>query len=210
MTPTHSVLLTIGLFALTFLGPGPNLLVVVQSGLSAGRAAGIAAGLGVAAGDAIYAALGLLGMAAIIGESGGLFTAIKVAGGLYLLWLAWKMLRGGSELQLDQAPRASFAMPTNLFLRGLVTDLANPQTVLFFASIFAVTLTATTPAWAKVLSWVGIVAASALWRCALSLVFSRERMRSAYARWQQAIERLAGVAFAAFGAKLLVEGIAKR
>src|SRR6185437_1199325 len=113
MTATHSVLLTIGLFALTFLSPGPNLLVVVQSSLSAGRAAGIAAGLGVAAGDAIYAALGLLGMAAVVGESGDLFTAIKVAGGLYLLWLAWKMLRGGSGLQLDQAPRASFAMPTN-------------------------------------------------------------------------------------------------
>ena len=210
MTPTHSVLLTIGLFALTFLSPGPNLLVVVQSSLSAGRSAGIAAGLGVAAGDAIYAALGLLGMAAIIGESGDLFAAIKVAGGLYLLWLAWKMLKGGGSLQLDQAPRTSFAMPTNLFLRGLVTDLVNPQTVLFFASIFAVTLTTTTPAWAKLLSWLGIVAVSAIWRCLLSFAFSRQRMRSAYARWQQAIERLAGVAFAAFGAKLLVEGIAKR
>src|SRR6185312_10432590 len=107
MTPTHSVLLTIGLFALTFLSPGPNLLVVVQSSLSAGRTAGIAAGLGVALGDAIYAALGLLGMAAVIGESGDLFTAIKIAGGLYLLWLAWKMLKGGSDLQLDEVPRAS-------------------------------------------------------------------------------------------------------
>src|SRR5690349_5900731 len=153
MTPTHSVLLTIGLFALTFLSPGPNLLVVVQSSLAAGRTAGIAAGLGVALGDAIYAALGLLGMAAVIGESGELFGAIKIAGGLYLLWLAWKLLKGTSNLQLDEVPRAPRGMPSNLLLlRGLVTDLANPQTVLFFASIFAVTLTATTPTWARLLS----------------------------------------------------------
>ena len=94
MSATHSVILTIGLFGLTFLSPGPNLLVVVQSSLSVGRAGGIAAGLGVALGDAIYAALGLLGMTAVIGQSGELFAAIKIAGGLYLLWLAFRMLAG--------------------------------------------------------------------------------------------------------------------
>ncbi|MGC1817066.1 MAG: hypothetical protein WA900_05370, partial [Casimicrobiaceae bacterium] len=40
--PVHSVILTVGLFALTFLSPGPNLLVVVQASLVAGRAAGFA------------------------------------------------------------------------------------------------------------------------------------------------------------------------
>lgn len=210
MTPTHSVLLTVGLFGLTFLSPGPNLLIVVQSSLSAGRAAGIAAGLGVALGDAIYAALGLLGMAAVIGQSGDLFAAIKVAGGLYLLWLAWKMLKGQAASRLDDAPRSSGRMPANLFLRGLVTDLANPQTVFFFASIFAVTLTATTPAWAKLFSWLGIVAVSATWRVLLSFAFSRQRFRSVYVQWEHAIERLAGLAFAGVGAKLIVEGIARK
>ena len=98
MTPTHSVLLTIGLFGLTFLSPGPNLLIVVQSSLSSGRAAGIAAGCGVAAGDAIYAALGLFGMAALIAQSGDLFAAVKIVGGVYLLWLAWKMMKGGGAV----------------------------------------------------------------------------------------------------------------
>lgn len=210
MTPSHSVLVTIGLFGLTFLSPGPNLLIVVQSSLSSGRAAGIAAGLGVAVGDAIYAALGLFGMAALIAESGDLFAVVKVAGGLYLLWLAWRMLKGGSAARIDVDAAKPGAATANLFVRGLVTDLANPQTVLFFASIFAVTLTPTTPAWAKALSWLGIVAVSATWRCLLSFAFSRRRVRTFYARWQRAIERLAGVAFAAFGAKLIVEGISAK
>jgi len=210
MTAPHSVLLTIGLFGLTFLSPGPNLLIVVQSSLSSGRAAGIAAGCGVAAGDAIYAALGLFGMAALIAQSGDLFAVVKVVGGLYLLWLAWKTMKGGSAVVVDDDSARSALPPAKLFVRGLVTDLANPQTVLFFASIFAVTLTATTPAWAKALSWLGIVTVSATWRCLLSFAFSRRRIRTFYARWQRAIERLAGVAFAAFGAKLIVEGISAK
>jgi amino acid exporter len=139
-----------------------------------------------------------------------LFAAIKVAGGTYLLWLAWKMLKGHNASRLDEAPRSSAGMPANLFLRGLVTDLANPQTVLFFASIFAVTLTTSTPASAKLFSWLGIVAVSATWRVLLSFAFSRKRIRSVYVRWERAIERLAGVAFATFGAKLIVEGIARK
>jgi len=210
MTATHSVLLTIGLFGLTFLSPGPNLLIVVQSSLSSGRAAGIAAGCGVAAGDAIYAALGLFGMAALIAQSGDLFAVVKVVGGLYMLWLAWKTMKGGSAVVVDDDSARSALPPAKLFVRGLVTDLANPQTVLFFASIFAVTLTATTPAWAKAVSWLGIVVVSATWRCLLSFAFSRRRIRALYGRWQRAIERLAGAAFATFGAKLIVEGISAK
>src|SRR3546814_8579078 len=58
MDPLHTVLLTVGLFAFTFLSPGPNLLVVVQASLASGRAAGAVTGLGVATGDAIYSGLG--------------------------------------------------------------------------------------------------------------------------------------------------------
>ena len=206
MSATHSVILTIGLFGLTFLSPGPNLLVVVQSSLSVGRAGGIAAGLGVALGDAIYAALGLLGMTAVIGQSGELFAAIKIAGGLYLLWLAFRMLAGRASSAVAAASPPVQAS-SNLFVRGLITDLANPQTVLFFASIFAVTLTAATPAWAKALAWFGIVAISAIWRSLLSFAFSRNRVRSMYSRWERAFERLAGAALAGFGARLIVEGV---
>ena len=207
MTPAHSVLLTIGLFGLTFLSPGPNLLIVVQSSLSSGRAAGIAAGLGVATGDAIYAGLGLFGMAALIAQSGDLFAAVRIAGGLYLLWLAWRAMKGGPAVVVEDARASSHAPAAGLFARGLVTDLANPQTVLFFASIFAVTLTPTTPAWAKALSWLGIVVVSAAWRCMLSVAFSRRRVRAFYARSQRAIERAAGAAFAVFGTRLIADGI---
>jgi amino acid exporter len=206
MTAPHSVILTIGLFALTFLSPGPNLLVVVQSSLSYGRSAGIAAGLGVALGDGIYAALGLFGMAAVISQSGELFAVVKVVGGIYLLWMAWNLFRKQASTRFDTT-RARARPPFKMFLQGLMTDLANPQTILFFASIFAVTLTAETPAWAKTLSWLGIVSASVVWRVSLSVSFSHGRVRAMYLRGQRAIECLTGVALGAFGAKLVLDGM---
>lgn len=208
MSSLHAVVLAIGLFALTFLSPGPNLLVVVQASLSQGRAAGVAAGLGVASGDAIYAACGLFGMAALIAAGGTLFSAIKIIGGAYLIWYAAKMILSRRvPADLQQGGARTMTSYGTLYRRGLVTDLANPQTVLFFASIFSVTLTPSTTFAAKLATWLGIVVASVTWRVLISHAFSHEAIRRGYRRAGLTIERLVGVALAAFGARLIAQGL---
>ncbi|CFV23238.1 putative membrane transport protein [Yersinia enterocolitica] len=141
MDEIHVIILTIGLFVLTFINPGANLLVVVQTSLSSGKNAGLLTGLGVALGDAIYSGLGLFGMAALIAEGGTLFSAIKIGGGLYLVWYAYNMVRHRQELHMGMGAVATSSItPWYVFFRrGLLTDLSNPQTVLFFISIFSVT-----------------------------------------------------------------------
>jgi amino acid exporter len=210
MDALHSALLAVGLFVLTFFNPGPNLLIVVQSSLSAGRVAGIAAGVGVAVGDGFYAALGLFGMATLVTRSAEVFHAVKLLGGLYLLWCAWRLMRSHTATTLDVAGGRPARSLSRHFWRGLVTDLANVQTVLFFASIFAVTLGAETPGWAKLLSWVGIFFASLLWRTSLSLAFSQPRIRHGYERCQRRIEQAAGLMLGVFGIRLLFDGLARR
>lgn len=207
----HSALLAVGLFALTFLSPGPNLLVVVQASLASGKRAGIACGLGVASGDAIYAALGLFGMAVVIAKGGLLFACIKIAGGAYLIWYAAGLLRGRARLSVDQTQAQEPLFPfKQYFRRGLLTDLANPQTALFFASIFSLTLTAHTPLWAKGLTWAGIFIVSFAWRVFLSHAFSVALVRRGYARAQGVAERLVGVGLGLFGARLIYEGLRAR
>lgn len=210
MSYTYSALLAVGLFALTFLSPGPNLLVIVQSSMAAGRRAGAATSLGVATGDGIYAALGLFGMTAAIAQGGMLFSAIKLAGGLYLLWFALRLLRTRGPVEAIAPAAGVNGSPAQYFRRGLVTDLANAQTVLFFASIFSVTLTAHTPLWATTLTWLGIVAVSIVWRLLLSHAFSRAFVRRGYARIQCTLEQLVGIALGAFGARLVYEGLTRR
>jgi amino acid exporter len=93
------------------------------------------------------------------------------------------------------------------FVQGLMTGLTNAQTIFFFASIFAVTLSAETPVWARVLAWLGIVSASVVWRVFLSLSFSQDRVRAFYRRAQRTFECFAGLILAGFGVKLILSGV---
>ncbi|WP_114195272.1 LysE family transporter [Edaphovirga cremea] len=212
MDAIHTIILTIGLFILTFINPGANLLVVVQTSLTSGKNAGILTGLGVALGDALYSGLGLFGMAALITEGGQFFSGIKIFGGLYLIWYAYNMIRHPNSVQMYTGRlSATTSAPWYVFFRrGLLTDLSNPQTVLFFVSIFSVTLTPATPLWAKVLAWLGIVIASIIWRTLLSIAFSLPAVRRGYTKVQQAMRGIIGVALGAFGLRLIYEGFMRR
>src|SRR5438552_15249238 len=91
-TFVSSVLTVVTLFFLGLISPGPNFFVVVQSTLRWGRLAGFRTGLGAATGDALYATCGLFGVAELIERGGHLLIAIKVLGGLYLVWIGGRML----------------------------------------------------------------------------------------------------------------------
>lgn len=211
MDPLHAVALTVGLFVLTFLNPGANLFVVVQTSLASGRRAGIITGLGVALGDAFYSGLGLFGMATLITQCEGLFSVIKIAGGAYLLWFAWNSVRKPQAAPMSPALQQPLSAPWHVFFRrGLITDLANPQTVLFFVSIFSVTLSAETPTWAKLMAWAGIVLSSVIWRIFLSQAFSLPAVRRSYAGMQHVASRVIGVVIGAFALKLIYEGVTRR
>ncbi|AHG64949.1 homoserine/threonine efflux transporter [Advenella mimigardefordensis] len=206
----HAVLTAVGLFALTFLSPGPNLFLIVQTSLSQGKSAGIAAGAGVATGDAIYAALGLVGLATIIATSHTIFAAIQILGGAYLIWYGFNLFRqarGRTKAVLGSTTVPTMAASAGVhFRRGMLTDLANAQTALFFVSIFSVTITPSTEWPTKLAIWVGISLTSMLWRVAVSLAFSRPLIRRGYMRVQAYLEQLVGVVLMGFGVKLIISG----
>lgn len=206
MEPLHAIWVTIGLFVLTFLNPGANLFVVVQTSLSSGRRAGVCTGLGVALGDAIYSGLGLFGMVALMTQFESLFSFIKIAGGLYLLWYAYGVVRNQNDVQISALHTLIPGKGAVFFRRGLITDLSNPQTVLFFISIFSVTLSADTPIWAKLLTWLGIVLSSILWRIFLSQAFSLSAVRRAYSRIQRVASNIIGAVVGIFALRLIYEG----
>ncbi|KKI48176.1 membrane protein [Obesumbacterium proteus] len=206
MEPLHAVWVTVGLFVLTFFNPGANLFVVVQTSLSSGRRAGVHTGLGVALGDAIYSGLGLFGMVALMTQFESLFSIIKIAGGVYLLWYAYGVVKNQNDIQIGTLHTLVPGEGAVFFRRGLITDLSNPQTVLFFISIFSVTLSAETPTWAKLLTWFGIVMSSVIWRIFLSQAFSLSVVRRGYSRIQRVISKVIGAVVGAFALRLIYEG----
>ena len=112
--------------------PGPDNLMVLGVGMSRGRKAGMAFGLGCALGCLTHTLLATLGVSALIAASPLAFTALKVFGGLYLVWLGFGALRsrGGAKVGVAVGEESLL----KLFGKGLFANSINPKVVLFFLS----------------------------------------------------------------------------
>ncbi|MEL7429962.1 MAG: LysE family translocator, partial [Pseudomonadota bacterium] len=83
------------------LTPGPDMTLFLGRALTQGRAAGIAAMLGASSGIVIHTLLAAFGISALIQASPQGFLALKIAGAVYLLWLAVQAIREGSAFSLE-------------------------------------------------------------------------------------------------------------
>lgn len=115
------------------ISPGPDNLMVLGFGMARGRARGIAFGLGCACGCLSHTALAVLGISGLIAASPLAFGALRIAGGLYLVWMGVGALRsgGGAKAVALDGPAQSLS---RLFARGLVANAINPKVALFFLS----------------------------------------------------------------------------
>ncbi|MDF7729185.1 LysE family transporter, partial [Enterobacter hormaechei subsp. steigerwaltii] len=83
--------------------------------------------------------IALLGLHLIIEKMAWLHTLIMVGGGLYLCWMGYQMLRGAlkKEAVSAPAPQVELAKSGRSFLKGLLTNLANPKAIIYFGSVFS-------------------------------------------------------------------------
>ncbi|MCZ2820748.1 LysE family translocator [Modestobacter sp. VKM Ac-2977] len=132
---SSSALLGIALVELGLvLTPGPNMIYLVSRSITQGRRAGFISLLGVAAGFFVYLAAAAAGLAAVFVAVPAAYTALKLAGAAYLLYLAWQAVRPGGtnafaprELPVDR--------PRRLFAMGLFTNLLNPKIAVLYVSL---------------------------------------------------------------------------
>jgi RhtB (resistance to homoserine/threonine) family protein len=184
--------------------PGPTNLVVISAAISRNRRAGLATTVGVASGDVVWATAAMAGLSVVLATLTWLATGLRIAGGAYLIYLgvrAWLAARQPLTEQRATAP----ADIRRAYRRGLMTNLTNPKSVVFFGSVFAATLPPGTPAWVRAAA-VTVVAANALWwHASLTAVFSLGRTHRAYRRARSWIDRITGGILAAFGIGLIHE-----
>jgi threonine/homoserine/homoserine lactone efflux protein len=108
--------------------PGPGIFYVAARTLSGGKSAGIASTFGTALGGLVHVIAGGLGVSAIILASAELFTVLKFAGVLYLVWLGLKTFREARDL-----PQQVIAVGTQrVFREGVLVEALNPKTAAFF------------------------------------------------------------------------------
>lgn len=116
------------------LTPGPNMIYLVSRSVTQGRRAGLISLCGVAAGFLGYLAAATAGITAVFTLVPALYTAVKLAGAGYLLWLARQALRPGGTTAF--APKDLPAdPPRRLVTMGLVTNLLNPKIAILYVSL---------------------------------------------------------------------------
>lgn len=200
-----SILLTIWfLHVAAMMSPGANVLLVSQLAASDRARSAVFAALGVTLGAAIWALCAVLGVNAVFKVFPGLRLALQVAGGLYLLYVASRLWRSGGLALGKGGPSVSSAAAFRL---GFLTNITNPKSALFFGSVFAASFPAT-PSPALQGAAVAMIVANALcWHTLLAYLFSRERVRLAYARTRGTADRIASVAVGALGLGLLAASL---
>ncbi len=117
--------------------PGPVVLYVVTRTLAQGRASGLASVMGVTLGNFGNALGACFGLAALFAVSSIAFTAVKLVGALYLIYLGVKTILGAvtKQKQEDAAlPIIKKSTLRRVFIDGFVVALLNPKTALFFAA----------------------------------------------------------------------------
>jgi len=188
--------------------PGPNILSIVATSMSAGRRAGVAMALGISAGSFIWACLTAVGLTALIAAYASIMLAIKIAGGLYLLWLALKAFRAS----LNPLPIAVWDGPATasigrFFGRGLLVQLTNPKAALTWIVTISLGMDATAPLGVVVVIIVGATILSVAAHLLYALAFSTGRVVAIYGRARRGIEFFIGTFFTLAGMKLLTSRI---
>ena len=177
---------------------GPIGVLCIRRTLAQGQAAGLVSGLGAATADALYGFIAAFGLTFISGFLIDQQTWLRLAGGLFLLYLGCKTLLAKPAGPTAPAPAGGRGLLA-AYTSTLFLTLTNPITILFFAGIFAGLGAAGSGSYASAAILVlGVFAGSALWWLTLSGLVGlfRARFDARALRW---VNRLSGLVIAGFG-----------
>lgn len=201
-------------FLLTLIGvaaaqaaPGPNLIAVASAALGQGRRAGLLVTLGVSSGMLIWAVAVAFGLGVLFTRYPMTLVLLKLVGGTYLLWLAFRAFRsawsgGESTIGADTKVRSN----TAYWKRGLFVVLTNPKAALMWSAVATFLYGENLEPWQVVLFGpVGAISGFIIYGT-YAVLFSTTSAKAVHSRFSRVIESIFGVAFGAFGGKLVLDG----
>lgn len=199
------ILLAYSACLLGLASPGPNVLAVMGTSMSIGRRAGVSLALGIAAGSFLWALLTVSGLSMLISTYAAALVVIKVGGGLYLLWLAYKAFRSAASKHDIEATTLGGAplTPFRYAVRGLTIQMTNPKAALAWIAIISLGLAPDAPLWVAVAIVAGTTALSTALHLLYALAFSTRTMVRVYGKARRYIQAALGTFFAFAGLRLL-------
>ena len=192
-------------FLLGIASPGPNILAVIGTSMSVGRSSGMALAMGVAIGSFTWALLTIAGLSALLATYASALIVIKIFGGLYLLWLAYKAFKSATSrhdiaaAELADGPRS----PLGYAKRGYIVQMTNPKAALSWIAIISLGLQSGAPFWVGAAIVLGTFIMSVVLHLLYAIAFSTPAMVRIYGKARRGIQMVLGTFFAFAGLRLL-------
>ncbi|AIR60257.1 threonine export protein RhtC [Klebsiella sp. Ap-873] len=188
------------------MSPGPDFFFVSQTAVSRSRKEAMMGVLGITAGVMVWAGVALLGLHLILEKMAWLHNIIMVGGGLYLCWMGYQMLRGAfkKEVKGEETPKVELASGGKSFVKGLLTNLANPKAIIYFGSVFSLFVGDNVGSAERWGLFVLIAIETFAWFTIVASLFALPKMRRGYQRLAKWIDGMAGALFTGFGIHLII------
>lgn len=189
-------------FFIVAASPGPATLAVSAVSAASGRKSGMIFGAGLAVGLAFWGLVAATGLGAVLQASANLLIALKIAGGAYLLWLAYGSVR--SAMRADHWGENHVpSREKRLFLKGLALNLSNPKAVVAWMAALSVGL-GTDDGWVSlVVATLGCALIGLLIYAAYAAAFSLKAIMNAYLKCRRLIDGMVSALFAVAGIALI-------
>ena len=175
------------------MSPGPNFVAVTHRAISSSRDEALGLVLGIALINVVWASTAVFGLNLLVATVPVLFWVLKFLGAAYLIWFGIQLLRRAKQPMKQNSLTRSGSTFQSAIRDGLVTNLANPKAMAFYASIFsgAVPADASTATLIVMIAMVGTIAV--LWYGLVALALSTQRMADFYRHGKVVIERSCGL-----------------
>jgi RhtB (resistance to homoserine/threonine) family protein len=196
--------------ALLIVVPGPDTALVTKNALFHGRRAALGTSLGVSTGLVVWTVATALGLAAVVRASAIAFTALKLVGGAYLIWLGVQALLAARHHRAaavdNTAVRVRHLDGLGGFRQGVASDLANPKIAVLFTSLLPQFVAARAPTLMPFLLLGAIfVAMTLLWLLGYSLLAVKASSTLQRPSVARVLERFTGIVLIGLGARLVTE-----
>lgn len=192
------------------MSPGPSFIFIAQRTLTTSRKQGLVSALGLGTGAAIFAILSCLGLFVILEAAPFLYGSLKVIGGLYLLYLSYRIwMASNNDDEPTESNSADIASDsgkdvsiTASYFLGLMTQLSNPKTAIVIGSIIMAFLPTETPPFTFFIITFLMFISDWAWYSLVVLVLSTQRAQKTFNRFKKTINRVASGLLAFMGGKL--------
>lgn len=185
--------------------PGPSFVLVARNAIGLSRSDGLATALGMGAGGIFFSGIALAGLYTLLQTVEWLCIGLKIAGGVYLIFVASKIWRDADRsITVDGMLSMRSDSARKAFWMGLTTQLSNPKTAIWYGSIFAALLPQHPPVWCYFTLPPLVFSVECGWYSIVALCFSSPGPREMYLHAKKWVDRIAAGAISVLSLRLIL------